>query len=104
MAGKPKGQHDEVSEILETAQKALYAYADFEVRGVTFKAGERFVPAPGWTRDLRMDELLSGSKVKNKKHVGMAFSYQGVVVNPGEKNPDLRERRVYTAVLPLEER
>lgn len=84
--------------------KALYAYADFKIGDMEVKAGEKFTPPHGWQRAPQMDELLSASKIKQGAQVGIAFSYQGEVINPGEKNPDLRERRQHTAVLPLEER
>lgn len=86
------------------APLALYAYADFEVQGVQFKEGEKFSPPLGWQRAPQMDELLSASKVKQGSTAGIAFSYQGEIINPGEKEPSLRERRQHTAVLPLEER
>lgn len=85
---------------------ALYATADFEIKslGIVVKEGELFVPPHGWERNQNQQEFLLASKAKQGTPVGMAFSYQGEVVNPGEKTPELRERRVHTAILPLIER
>lgn len=87
---------------------ALYAYADFEIKKLNIKvaAGEVFTPPHGWERDLDAEETLKTEKLKQgaSVRVGMIFNYLGEVVNPGEKNPDLRERRTHTAVLPLEVR
>lgn len=85
-------------------EKSLYATADFEVQGVTIHAGEKFVPPLGWKRDDKYRELLMASRVKQGQPVGIVFSYEGDVINPGEKNPALRERRTHNAVLPLIER
>lgn len=109
-----KEQTDETKAAVKAApdtlptEKALYAYADFEIEklGLKVKAGEQFVPAAGWVRDVTQETFLMGSKQKNAggSQVGVVFTYQGEVVNPQERNPDLRERRTHTAVLPLEER
>jgi hypothetical protein len=91
------------------AERALYAYADFEYRigadVVQVKAGEKFTPPPTWKRDAAGQELLLTSKEKNAGgNVGIVFSYLGEYINPNEKNIELRERRVHNAILPLEER
>jgi hypothetical protein len=85
-----------------------FAFSGFEIEklNIKVKAGEQFTPPQGWERNLGQEEFLLASKQKNSggSSVGVCFSYQGEVVNPGEKNPDLRERRIHTAVLPLEVR
>lgn len=98
----PKAQPD------DTLPGGLYAYDDFEIRvgddKCDFKKGERFTAPLGWERSPEMDVYLHSSKQKSDSQVGLAFQYLGKVLNPNEKNPDLRERQVHTAVLPLEER
>lgn len=92
----------------ETSPQGLYAYDDFELRigddVFSFKKGDRFTAPLGWERSPEMDVYLHSSKQKSDSRTGLAFQYQGKVLNPNEKNPDLRERQVHTAVLPLEER
>ena len=96
-----------ISRAVRGGEKALYAYADFEIESggikVLFKEGEKFFPALGWERAPQMDELLSGSKHKNGARTGIAFSYMGKVINPNAK-PEERQRQALTVVLPLEER
>lgn len=94
---------------LITPVKYFYATADFEIPklDIHVKAGEQFNLPHGWIRDPQHEEFLLASKRKNAgigEGVGMAFTYLGEVVNPTEKELALRERRVHTAVLPLEER
>ena len=88
--------------------EAYYAFADFEIekQNIKVKAGDRFTPPQGWERNKNQEEFLLASKQKNSggSSVGVCFSYLGEVVNPGEKNIELRERRVHNAVLPLEVR
>jgi len=88
------------------AKKTLYATADFEIEklGISVKAGEEFIPPADWKRNLSQEEFILASKKKNGDQSGMAFDYLGEVVNPQERNKELQERRVHTAVLPLEER
>lgn len=90
----------------DTTPKAYYATADFELAklDINVKAGDQFTPPQGWQRDRKEEELLLASKAKRGEGVGIVFTYLGEVVNPSEKEPSLRERRVHTAVLPLEER
>jgi hypothetical protein len=86
------------------ATKSLYATADFEIEklGVRIAEGEEFTPPAGWVRDLAQEELLLASRVKQGGQVGMVFAYDGEIINPHERNPQLRERRTHNVVLPLE--
>lgn len=96
---------EEVMVETKSARKAYYAYADFKVGDDEYKAGDVFVAPKSWTRNLAQEELLLASKKKNsEKQSGLVFTYLGEVINPHEKNPELRERRVHNAILPLEER
>lgn len=90
----------------------LYAVSDFEYKPypganpVTVFAGEVFTPPPGWTRNLSAEERLHAEKGKQGRELAPAviFDYEGEIINPHEKNPELRERRAHTAILPLQER
>ncbi len=97
-----------VTELEEAKEegKKLYATADFDIPSLDLyvKAGDEFVLPAGWKQDKQQEEFLNASKVKQGKSVGIVFSYLGAVVNPGEKNLELRERRTHTTVLPLEVR
>lgn len=94
----------EVAEVVDGAEKALYAYAEYEVQGRLFSIGEKFTPPYDWKRNLAQEELLLATKQKSGAQVGVVFSYPGEIINPSEKNPELRERRIHNVILPLEER
>ena len=90
---------------------ALVATSDFEYSPYpgaptsTVHAGDTFTPPDGWVRDVTYEEILIAAKSKHGKayEPGAVFNYQGVVINPSEKNPALRERREHRAILPLKE-
>lgn len=95
------------SEQVATEPTGFYATADFTIEklNLSVKAGERFQIPAGWTRDLSAEELRAAEKLKQgAANTGMIFNYPGEIVNPGERNPELRERRTHTVVLPLEVR
>jgi hypothetical protein len=84
-----------------------HAVKDFEYRlpgnpePFTVKAGEVFTPPPGWIRDDFAQEHAKGMK-KPGAFMGIAFSYTGECINPGEKNLRLRDYRTHTTFLPVE--
>lgn len=45
---------------IEPARRRLIAYADFSIDGYEFKAGEEFVPAYNFERDLEAEEARRG--------------------------------------------
>ena len=94
-----------------TVPGTLVATSDFEYSphpgapAITVHAGDTFTPPDGWVRDVTHEEILIAAKSKHGKayEPGVVFNYQGVVVNPREKNIALRERREHRAILPLKE-
>lgn len=96
----------------EVVALTLYAVSDFEYKPyptanpIQVFAGNVFVPPANWKRDTGYEEMQKASKQKQGQALAPAivFVYEGEVVNPQEREPSLRERRVHRAILPLEER
>lgn len=102
---------EETHYVLRSPASELTAAANFEylpypgAPARVVHAGETFTPPDGWTRDKAYEEILVAAKSKHGKRYepGIVFNYRGEFVNPGEKNPALRERREHRAILPLKE-
>jgi hypothetical protein len=90
----------------ELIAAAPFAYRPFPGSPeIEVQAGDVFTPPAGWTREPQHEEFMKANKEKQGRPVdpGVVFTYQGEIVNPGEKNPALRERREHRVILPLKE-
>ncbi len=82
-------------------------YADFELDGKTYAAGDVFVPAAKYERDANFEALrnISREKAPADGRYGIPFMYQvQVAQRRGEDNklmPVMDDRRV---ILPVEEK